>query len=160
MEGARPAGPADVAPCERLLAQGRRSLMDRRGGVALAADPDPEAPPADSADAVDRLAEWMGVPGHVLLAGTLEGGVAGVAAGHVRDVAGELVGMVDCLYVEPDARGVGIGTALADALVDAFTGLACTAVDALALPGDRETKQRFEAAGFSARLLVLRRRLP
>ena len=32
-------------------------------------------------------------------------------------------------------------------------------VDALALPGDRTTKQRLEAAGFSARLLTLSRRL-
>lgn len=160
MEGARPAGPADVAPCERLLAEGLRSLTDRRGGAALAADPDPESPPAGTERAAERLAEWMGVPGHVLLAGTLDGGVAGVAAGHVREITGERVGVVDCLYVEPDARGVGIGTALTDALVQAFIDLACTAADAQALPGDRETKQRFEAAGFSARLLVLRRRLP
>ncbi len=32
-------------------------------------------------------------------------------------------------------------------------------VDALALPGDRTTKQRLEAAGFTARLLTLSRRL-
>jgi hypothetical protein len=35
----------------------------------------------------------------------------------------------------------------------------CTDVDALALPGDRSTKQRLEAAGFTARLLTLSRRL-
>jgi hypothetical protein len=35
----------------------------------------------------------------------------------------------------------------------------CEEVDALALPGDRSTKQRLEAAGFSARLLTLSRRL-
>ena len=32
-------------------------------------------------------------------------------------------------------------------------------MDALALPGDRTTKQRLEAAGFTARLLTLSRRL-
>jgi hypothetical protein len=35
----------------------------------------------------------------------------------------------------------------------------CRDVDALALPGDRLTKQRLEAAGFTARLLVLNRLL-
>jgi hypothetical protein len=32
-------------------------------------------------------------------------------------------------------------------------------VDALALPGDRTTKQRLEGSGFTARLLTLSRRL-
>ena len=35
----------------------------------------------------------------------------------------------------------------------------CSEVDALALPGDRATKQRLEATGFTARLLTLNRRL-
>ena len=35
----------------------------------------------------------------------------------------------------------------------------CAAVDALALPGDRTTKQRLEGSGFTARLLTLSRRL-
>jgi hypothetical protein len=35
----------------------------------------------------------------------------------------------------------------------------CLDIDALALPGDRSTKQRLEAAGFTARLLTLNRRL-
>jgi hypothetical protein len=35
----------------------------------------------------------------------------------------------------------------------------CAEIDALALPGDRTTKQRLEAAGFTARLLTLSRRL-
>jgi hypothetical protein len=35
----------------------------------------------------------------------------------------------------------------------------CDDIDARALPGDRATKQRLEAAGFTARLLTLNRRL-
>ena len=35
----------------------------------------------------------------------------------------------------------------------------CSDIDALALPGDRSSKQRLEAAGFVARLLTLNRRL-
>jgi hypothetical protein len=35
----------------------------------------------------------------------------------------------------------------------------CRDIDALALPGDRSSKQRLEAAGFVARLLTLNRPL-
>jgi hypothetical protein len=38
-------------------------------------------------------------------------------------------------------------------------GRGCVDIDALALPGDRSSKQRLEAAGFVARLLTLSRRL-
>ena len=61
--------------------------------------------------------------------------------------------------METGARGVGVGTALMEAAVDWCTESGCADVDALALPGDRTTKQRLEAAGFTARLLTLSRRL-
>lgn len=160
MEGARPAGLDDVPACALLLRDAQAAAAGRRGGPSMVADRAPDAPPA-GADSPERaLRSWVAGPGHVLLAGTLDNAVVGVAAGHVQDRAGERVGVVDCLYVEPGARGVGVGSALTTRLVAAFSDLGCDAVDAPALPGDRETKQRFEAAGFSARLLVLHRRLP
>jgi hypothetical protein len=48
---------------------------------------------------------------------------------------------------------------LMEAAVSWCAAQGCTEVDALALPGDRATKQRLEAAGFTARLLTLNRRL-
>ena len=54
---------------------------------------------------------------------------------------------------------MGVGTALMDAAVAWCREQGCADVDALALPGDRTTKQRLEAAGFTARLLTLSRRL-
>ena len=68
-------------------------------------------------------------------------------------------GLVECCYVETEARGVGVGTALMDAAVAWCSERGCSNMDTLALPGDRTTKQRLEAAGFSARLLTLSRRL-
>ena len=61
--------------------------------------------------------------------------------------------------MEPDARGVGVGSALMEAAVAWCEAQGCRDIDALALPGDRATKQRLEAAGFTARLLTLNRRL-
>jgi hypothetical protein len=46
-----------------------------------------------------------------------------------------------------------------EAAVAWCTAEGCCDIDALALPGDRSTKQRLEAAGFTARLLILNRRL-
>ena len=68
-------------------------------------------------------------------------------------------GLIECCYVEAGARGVGVGTALMDAAVAWCAEKGCAVVDALALPGDRTTKQRLEGSGFTARLLTLSRRL-
>jgi GNAT superfamily N-acetyltransferase len=68
-------------------------------------------------------------------------------------------GLIECCYVEEAARGVGVGSALMDEAVSWCAAQGCRDIDALALPGDRPTKQRLEATGFTARLLTLNRRL-
>ena len=94
-----------------------------------------------------------------LLVGEFEGAVVGVLGVVTAATAGERRGRVECCYVEAAARGVGVGTSLMDAAVAWCAAAGCGEVDALALPGDRSTKQRLEAAGFTARLLTLSRRL-
>ncbi|MBV8949825.1 MAG: GNAT family N-acetyltransferase, partial [Actinobacteria bacterium] len=69
------------------------------------------------------------------------------------------IGALDACYVEPEARGVGVGRALLDDLVRWFESTGCRGVDAAALPGDRDTKNFFEAAGFKARLITMHRAL-
>lgn len=64
-------------------------------------------------------------------------------------------GVIDALYVEPDARAVGIGEALMEALVNWAREEDVTTIDAHALPGDRETKNFFEMSGFVARLITM-----
>jgi hypothetical protein len=54
---------------------------------------------------------------------------------------------------------VGVGSALFQAAVNWCQAQECVEVDAVALPGDRFTKQRLEGAGFTTRLLTLSRRL-
>ncbi|MDA8315324.1 MAG: GNAT family N-acetyltransferase [Actinomycetota bacterium] len=158
MEGACPARPDQLVTCARLLEEARDHAATLRGGPELlAASQLPAAPDPITEQWLTR--QWTG-PERVLLAGTIDQTVVGVGAGHVTRRSAERVGVVDCCYVEAPARGVGVGTALAQALVGWFTAAACAAVDAPALPGDRETKQLFESQGLSARLLILRRRLP
>jgi GNAT superfamily N-acetyltransferase len=158
MEGARPARPEELPACARLLEEARERAATLRGGPELLATwPLPTAPAPITEQWLTQ--HWSG-DDRVLLVGTIDRVAVGVGAGHVTPRAGERVGVIDCCYVETAARGVGVGTALAESLVAWFTTAACSAIDAPALPGDRETKQLFESQGLSARLLVLRRRLP
>jgi GNAT superfamily N-acetyltransferase len=160
VEGARPAQPGDLAACARLLGAARDAAGTVRGGPELLATCPMLLPPASEPLDAQWLARHREGPGRMLLAGTIDEVVVGVAAGHLVTRADERVGHVDCCYVEPAARGVGVGGALAGALLAWFVDAGCVAVDAPALPGDRATKQLFESLGLSARLLVLRRRLP
>jgi GNAT superfamily N-acetyltransferase len=149
VERVRRAGPDDGDRCRDLLAAARAESAGARGGDLLV---QPDADPA----------AWLDRPDRVLLVGLFDEVVVGLAAGRVV-AAGHgavRVGHVDCCYVEAGARGVGVGESLIAGLLDWFGEHGCDGVDALALPGDRSTKQLLEAAGFKARLLVLHRRLP
>ncbi len=129
--------------CRRRLS----AAETHRGGPEL----------AQSATAADLVAQWMEpADDHLMVVGCYEGSIVGLGAA----TAGEGGrGTIACCYVEEEARGVGVGSALVAALMDYLATHGCDDVDASALPGDRHTKQLLEAAGFKARLLVLHRRL-
>ena len=57
------------------------------------------------------------------------------------------------------ARDVGVGEELIGEVLRWCEQRDCIGVDALALPGNRATKNFFETFGFTARLLVLHRKL-
>lgn len=59
-----------------------------------------------------------------------------------------------CVAVARAARGLGIGSALVDEFRRQVRAAGGTTIDAFALPGDRETKNLFERAGLTARLIV------
>jgi GNAT superfamily N-acetyltransferase len=151
MEAVRPAGAPDRQACTRLLAQALTGAAAMRGGAALVGDATP----------VTLLERWMAPEGAThLVVGEYDGVVVGLLAVTIAEpVAGRRNGLVECCYVEVGARGVGVGSALMENAVQWCATRDCTEVDALALPGDRPTKQRLEAAGFTARLLTLSRRL-
>jgi GNAT superfamily N-acetyltransferase len=70
---------------------------------------------------------------------------------------GSRLGVIEEIFVEEEARAVGVGELLVEALVGFCVDAGCTGVDAAALPGHRQAKNFFERAGFTARLLVMHR---
>jgi GNAT superfamily N-acetyltransferase len=129
-------------------------LDTKRGGQLLAGELTATAGP-------DPLAEAVRDPARGLFVGT----VADVAVGYARArcetlAGGELLGVMDELFVEQAARGVGVGEALVDAALAWLGHRGCVGVDTHALPGDRPTKNFLEDAGFRARVLVMHRPLP
>ena len=154
MEQTRAATPGDHAACAQLLAGALAEAGASRGGPALVGGATPEG----------LLGRWSAAEEEnraEVFVGEFSGAVVGLVAvtvGPGRPGASPRA-LVECCYVEPEGRGVGVGTALLGAALHWCEARGCDEVDALALPGDRSTKQRLEGAGFSARLLTLSRRL-
>ncbi len=84
-------------------------------------------------------------------------GYAAVELETLRD--GTRLGVITELFVDPEARGVGVGEAIAAHLVAFCTREGCIGIDAGALPGHRDTKNFFERTGFTARSLTMHKRL-
>lgn len=97
----------------------------------------------------------------LVLVGMLDDVVVGYAIGRAVVVAdGGLLGVIDDLYVEPGARGVGVGEAMMDLILAWAAERGCFGVDSMALPGNRETKNFFESFGLVARAIVVHRTIP
>jgi len=154
VEEARVALPGDVPRIAELARGLRRELQGIRGGSLWAAREARPEPLDDAFAALLRADETR------VVVGTFDGEVVGFATAVVtvlRD--GQRLGVVEEIYVEPGARAVGVGEAMIDDLLEFFVGAGCMGVDALALPGHRATKNFFEDSGFTARALVMHRKL-
>jgi GNAT superfamily N-acetyltransferase len=154
MEAARPATDADLGRIAELAAAALAELAPMRGGAVFCAR---EARPVPAAAS---LATVLADPDQLLVAGTVDGVVVGYAAARLdrlRD--GTTIGVIDDLFVELGAREVGVGEAVIDRVLDWCRDRGCAGVDAIALPGARETKNFFESFGFTARAIVVHHRL-
>lgn len=59
------------------------------------------------------------------------------------------------VFVHPEARELGFGDALLAVCREAARDAGAAVLEGEALPGDRETKNLYERAGITARLIVL-----
>ena len=157
MEAVRRAEPGDLDRCRELVAEAIAAMAGQRGAALLLATEPASASASHTATSlVDR---WAADENTEMLVGTFSDVVVGIVAGTVTHLGDRAVGRIECFYVEPDARAVGVGQAIVQSLVEWFDAQGCTDVDAVALPGDRSSKQLLESSGFKARLLILHRPL-
>jgi GNAT superfamily N-acetyltransferase len=97
---------------------------------------------------------------HEVAVGTVDDTVVGYGVVRLeRLLDGGVLGIIDDIYVEAGARGIGVGETLMNHLLDWCRARGCFGVDSLALPGDRETKNFFESFGLVARAIVVHRPL-
>ncbi len=154
MEGARAATADDIPVIAEFARALRAELRALRGG-ALWATRDAMAEPLDDAFRALLVRDDACVVG-----GTIHDVLVGYGVVMIEPLRdGTRLGVVTELYVEPGARAVGAGEAIAGILVEFCERAQCIGVDATALPGHREAKNFFERAGFTARALTMHRRL-
>lgn len=150
MEAARPATEADVPRLAELAREAIKELLPMRGGAVWWAQ-DGRQEPIESGFAADLADESRRV-----LVGTIDGVAVAYAVAYVERLADDsLLGVVSDIFVEADARQVGLGEAMMEDLIAWCTARGCIGMDAVALPGHRSTKNFFEESGFTARKLVM-----
>jgi GNAT superfamily N-acetyltransferase len=153
-EAAREAAAADLPRLAELARQGAAELAQLRGGAVWALREGRRS--AGASDLVARLED----PSTFVVAGTFDDVVVGFAT--VRREAlpdGSSLAVLDDLYVEPGARGVGVGEAMMGVVLAWCEAQQCRGIDSLALPGDRATKNFFERFGLTARAILVHRAL-
>ena len=154
MEAARPATSDDLDRLAQLAEEAVAEQSGERGG-AVWSQRETRALPA-----LPSLRVALGDPDQLVLAGTIDGFTVGYGVVGLETLRnGDVLGVVTDLFVEPEARGVGVGEALIGQVLRWCEQHRCVGVDAMALPGNRNTKNFFETFGFTARALIVHRRL-
>lgn len=141
---------------ERLVAMATDAVdeqRDARGGALWARREARRSPRETLAAAIDD-------PTQSVYVGELDGAVVGYGVMRVDNLDdGGKLAIVDDLYVEPAGRGVGLGERIMEALVTEAEKGGCLGIDALALPGNRATKNFFETLGLTARAITVHKAL-
>ena len=139
----------DAGPLRVLEAEARDALVDTRGGNRwleehpLVGDSWPEV-----------------VADHVVFVAVLDlGDEHPLDVGYLVLVIDGPLARVEQVYVTPDARELGFGDALLEAAEAIAVEAGASVLEGQALPGDRETKNLYERAGITARLITVSRRL-
>jgi ribosomal protein S18 acetylase RimI-like enzyme len=153
MESARRAVVADRPEVVRLARLARAEARDKRGGALFVDDGLPGEP-------LEALVPDEPLADDLVVVGLIDDVVVGYAIVHARTLrTGDRLGVIEELYVHPDARSVSVGETMMDLIVEFGRAKDCIGLDAFALPGDRHTKNFFETFGLVARGIVVHRSL-
>jgi ribosomal protein S18 acetylase RimI-like enzyme len=153
-ESARLGTAEDLDAIEWLGAAVTAPLPDQRGGVVFSHRELGFSTPAQ------RSRRAMDETDGLCVVGEFDGVTFGYGVALIEPLDdGSLLGRLLDFAVHPQARGVGIGEAMMNLVVEELRAAGCGGVDAWALPGDRATKNFFETFGLKARLLTAHKAL-
>jgi len=151
---ARRATDQDLSELERLHGLAREHVGALRGGeVFLGREVRPHP-------TTESLREDLEAKDRIVLLGCLGDAPVGLAIAGIEDLHdGTRLAQVTELFVEPEARDVGVGAVLMRALIDWATGEGCDGIGSTVLPGDRASKNFFESFGLVARAIAVHKDL-
>jgi len=150
MEAARPAVSDDVPRLAELTRAAIAELTPTRGGEVWRAAEARTEPIEKGLDAL------LDDPDALVVVGTIDGVTVGYAVVRVEHLSdNSRLGVIDDIFVESEARGIGLGETMMTDLIAWSVHHRCFGMDAMALPGHRQTKNFFEESGFTARKLVM-----
>lgn len=139
----RRAEPTDAADLTRMQAIVRAGMVNVRGGALRLAE-------------CERITDWWALMSDqtaVVLVGTLDDAVVSYMVMHLSSSKDR--GIIRHAYVEAEARELGLGDTLVEVAIAAVRAAGLAGIEAVALPGDRETKNLYERAGLTARKLTV-----
>ena len=154
LENARIADANDSNCLERLATEAEQELIQKRGGLTLSK----ENP--NYGDAKSYFKSAFSDSSIEVFVGTIDDVIVGfgvIKLGNLED--GTAHASIKALYVEEAARSIGVGEAMMDEMLICATSYKAEAVDAVALPGDRATKNFFETYGLVARAIIVQKAL-
>lgn len=147
----RPATNADIPRLVSLYENGEREQVERKPIWALTDGLD-ERFDISLFHAISAEESWV-------LVGEIDGVIVGFLWATLEPMleraAGRLIGRIRLIYTEPEARGVGVGHEMLEAVLAEMRPLGIANFDAPAGPGQRATKNFFEAHGFAARSIIM-----
>jgi GNAT superfamily N-acetyltransferase len=146
----RRATSADAGPLRVLEAEARASLIEARGGSRWLQEH--HLIGAHWAQRLETDPVFVAVF-------DLDDGAPGLVVGYLLLELDLPIARVEQVYVLPDVRELGYGDALLEAATAAAVDAGAHVLEGTALPGDRDTKNLYERAGITARLIIVSRPL-
>jgi ribosomal protein S18 acetylase RimI-like enzyme len=105
------------------------------------------------------IADAVNDPQAVLAIGAIDAVAFGFLLARIEDLlpqaGGEQVGAIRLVFVDRQAREVGVGEAMLDLALSQLRERGLRRFDAHVLPGHRLVKNFFEAGGFAARSITM-----
>jgi GNAT superfamily N-acetyltransferase len=140
----RKAVETDALPLHLLELDAREEVQQFRGHLALL---------SESVLVAENWLQLVASIDHSVLVAEVAQQVVAYICAELDDT--RLVCSVTQIFVDPQARQLGIGAHLVANTANIARDYGCTRLDACALPGDRKMKNLFERVGMPARLIVV-----